>query len=428
MRVSNKSTPFGLKAWSAIAGALEPFAPLLLRQRAARGKEDSIRRGERMGYAARPRPDGRLVWLHGASVGESLAALPLVSRLMADGFHVLVTSGTVTSATLLAQRLPADAIHHYVPLDTPRAVARFLDHWKPEAGLFVESDLWPNLIGAAQARGVKLALVNARVSARSARNWQRAPKMAAALLSAFDLVLAQDEEIAKRFRAIGARNVTVVGSLKADAPPLAADMQALTLLQEMIGGRKLLIAAQTHAGEDETSLPAHDQLRAQFPDLLTIIAPRHPVRGADIAMLCGSRGAARRALGDPITASTSIYIADTLGELGTFYRLAPFCFLGGTLVPIGGHNPLEPALLNCAVLAGPHTYNSRASFAAVLGSQGFGIVQSSTDIAREAAWLLTDAEAAARAGEAARQGVAALQGALDKTVTLLGEVLADART
>ena len=151
MRVSNKSTPFGLKAWSAIAGALEPFAPLLLRQRAARGKEDSIRRGERMGYAARPRPDGRLVWLHGASVGESLAALPLVSRLMADGFHVLVTSGTVTSATLLAQRLPADAIHHYVPLDTPRAVARFLDHWKPEAGLFVESDLWPNLIGAAQA-------------------------------------------------------------------------------------------------------------------------------------------------------------------------------------------------------------------------------------------------------------------------------------
>jgi 3-deoxy-D-manno-octulosonic-acid transferase len=428
MPTAPEATPFGLKAWSAIARALEPFAPLLLHQRAARGKEDPIRRGERMGYAARPRPDGRLVWLHGASVGESLAALPLVSRLMADGFHVLVTSGTVTSATLLAQRLPAGAIHHYVPLDTPNAVARFLDHWKPEAGLFVESDLWPNLIGAARARGVKLALVNARVSARSARNWQRAPKMAAALLSAFDLILAQDEEIAARFRAIGAPNVTVVGSLKADAPPLAADLQALTLLQEMIGGRKLLIAAQTHAGEDETILPAHDLLRAQFPDLLTIIVPRHPARGAAIAMLCGSRGAARRALGDTITPATSVYIADTLGELGTFYQLAPFCFIGATLVPKGGHNPLEPALLGCAILAGPHRVNASSAFAAILDAQGFGSVNSSSDIAREAARLLSDPESVLRAGEAARTGAATLQGAVDKTVTLLRGVLADART
>jgi len=423
----SQDRPWGLKAWSGVARALQPLAPLLLRLRAARGKEDLSRRHERLGHAARPRPEGRLIWVHGASVGESLSALPLVEKLMADGFQLLVTSGTVTSATLLAQRLPSGAIHQYVPLDMPGAVARFLDHWQPEAGLFVESDMWPNLIGAARVRGVKLALVNARISAKSAEGWRRAPKMAAALLGAFNLCLAQDEEIAVRFRAIGARNVTVVGSLKADAPPLPAEPQALAALQDMIGGRPLLIAAQTHEGEDETILPAHDLLRAQFPDLLTIIVPRHPMRGAAIAMLCGTRGAARRALGDAITASTAVYIADTMGELGLFYRLAPFCFIGGTLVPLGGHNPLEPASLHCAVLAGPHRASSQGAFDAILATQGLGSVESSTDIAATAAKLLTDADAATRAGQAARTGAMALQGAVAKTVTLLREMLADAR-
>jgi 3-deoxy-D-manno-octulosonic-acid transferase len=417
---------FVLKAWRLIARALEPVAPLLLRQRAARGKEDPARRGERLGHAAIPRPEGRLAWVHGASVGESLAALPLVERLMADGFQVLVTSGTVTSATLLARRLPAGAMHQYVPLDTPGAVTRFLDHWKPQAGLFVESDLWPNLITAAKARGVKLALVNARISEKSAANWKRAPKTAAALLGAFDLLLAQDEEIAARFRALNAHNVTVVGSLKADAPPLAADAEKLAALKAMIGGRPLLVAAQTHEGEDETLLPAHDLLRARFPNLLTIIVPRHPARGEAIAMLCGPRGAARRALGDDITASTSVYVADTLGELGLIYRLAHFCFLGGTLVPLGGHNPLEPAILDCAVLAGPHRSSSQSAFDAILAAQGFGTVQSSGDIAREAGRLLADTEAARRAGEAAHGGAATLQGAVARSVALLNRMLADA--
>jgi 3-deoxy-D-manno-octulosonic-acid transferase len=419
--------PLGLKAWWWLARALQPLAPLLLRQRAARGKEDPARRGERLGQASRPRPDGKLVWVHGASVGESLAALPLIERLLTDGFAVLVTSGTVTSATILAQRLPSGAFHQYVPLDTPDAVTRFLDHWKPLAGLFVESDLWPNLIGAAKARGVKLALVNARISEKSATNWKRAPKMAASLLGAFDMVLAQDAEIAARFDSLGAHNITMVGSLKADAPPLAADAKALATLQEMIGDRPVLVAAQTHEGEDETILPAHDLLKTRFPDLLTIIVPRHPARGLAIAMLSGARGAGRRALGDPITPATSVYVADTLGEMGLFYRLAPFCFLGGSLVPLGGHNPLEPALLNCAVLAGPHRDNARTAFSAVLDAQGFGTVQSSTDIARDAARLLSDPVLAARTGEAARNGAATLQGAVDKSVTLL-KVMLDART
>jgi 3-deoxy-D-manno-octulosonic-acid transferase len=421
----------GLRAWGILTRLLRPLVRPWLHYRVQGGKEEPARLSERMGVASQARPEGRLVWVHGASVGESLAALPLIEKLMADGFHVLVTSGTVTSAAMMARRLPvvagAVAIHQYVPLDLPRAVARFLDHWRPEAGLFVESDLWPNLVRAARARGVKLALVNARMSEASARGWQRAPRTAAALLGAFDLCLAQDGEIAARFEALGARGVTVVGSLKADAPPLGADETALAALRHQIGSRPLLLAAQTHQGEDETVLPAHDAIARAFPDLLTIIVPRHPARGQDIAMLCGPRPSARRSLHQPITALTAIYVADTMGELGLFYRLASFCFLGGTLVPMGGHNPLEPAALGCAVLAGPHHASARNAYDAILAAQGFGAVTSSTDIAREAGRLIADPEAVRRAGEAAQRGAASLQGAVAKSAALLEELLADAR-
>ena len=419
-------TPLGLAAWRLLAGMAAPLAPLLLRQRAARGKEDRARIPERLGYSRIARPEGRLVWVHGASVGESLSALPLIEKLLADGIKVLVTSGTVTSATMMQQRLTHGALHQFVPLDTPGAVARFLDHWKPNAGLFVESDLWPNLILAAKKRGVRLALVNARISARSAERWRWARKSVAALLGAFDVVLAQDETIAERFRSLGARDVQVSGSLKADAPPLAANETTLVNLRKQIGSRPVLLAAQTHPGEDETILPAHDLLRAQFPDLLTILVPRHIERGADIEMLCAGRTSTRRSTGMAITDQTAIYIADTLGEMGIFYRLSPFCFLGGTLVPLGGHNPLEPAILHCAVLAGPHTANAASAFDAVFAAQGFGRVHNSADIAREATRLLRSHDAVSAAGDAAARGAATLTGAVARTVTALGKLL-DAR-
>jgi 3-deoxy-D-manno-octulosonic-acid transferase len=420
--------PLGIHAWRWLGIAVTPLAPLLLRERAARGQEDRARMGERLGVASAARPEGRLVWIHGASVGESLAALPLIEKLLAEDIRVLVTSGTVTSAGMMLARLPQGAIHQYVPLDTPRAAARFLDHWKPDAGLFVESDLWPNLLLEAKRRGVKLALINARISERSAAGWRRAPRMARALLSVFDAILAQDEDFAARFRALGARNVAIAGSLKADAPPLSCDEAALANMRNMIGGRPLLLAAQTHPGEDETVLPAHDALRARFADLLTIIVPRHVERGPDIAMLCGSRISARRAAGDPITSGTAIYIADTMNELGLFYRLPSFCFLGGTLVAMQGHNPLEPAVLNCAILAGPSRANSARAFEAVLGAQGFGDVHSAGDIAREAEHLLSDPARARAAGLAAARGAVTLSGAVEKTIAALKNLLgADAR-
>ena len=417
----------GLAAWRLLTRALSPMAPLLLKQRAARGKEDWTRLNERLGVAGLPRPPGRLIWIHGASVGESLSALPLIKKIQEAGnINVLVTSGTVASAAMMCQRLPSGAFHQFVPLDTPAAVTRFLDHWQPDVGLFVESDLWPNLILMAHARGVKLALVNARISARSAERWQWGKRSAAALLGAFDMVLAQDEEIATRFEKLGARQVKVVGGLKADAPPLPVDEDALAALRQAIGGRPVLLAAQTHPGEDETVLPAHDLLRAQFPDLLTILVPRHTARGPDLEMLCGSRATKRRSTGGQITGQTAIYIADTMGELGLFYRLAPFCFLGGTLVPLGGHNVLEPAQLHCAVLAGPHSQSAPRAYDAVLEAQGFGRVSSSADIAREAARLLNNSTAARAAGDAAAHGAASLAGAVGRTLDAL-KCLFDAR-
>ncbi|HUO91162.1 MAG TPA: 3-deoxy-D-manno-octulosonic acid transferase [Rhizomicrobium sp.] len=415
--------PLGIIAYRAATAALSPAAPMLLHRRRRQGKEHRDRAAERLGHAGAERPAGRLVWIHGASNGESMAALPLVERLIEKDVNVLMTSGTVSSAALMQERLPKGAIHQFVPIDTPAATSRFLSHWRPDAGLFVDSDLWPNLILGAKARGTRLALINARISQRSFEGWRWARKTVEAVLSAFDACLAQDEEIAARFRILGARNVSVAGSLKEDAPPLPADPAKLAELTSAIGSRPVLLAAQTHPGEDETILPVHDALRRTHDDLLTIIVPRHPARGADIAMLCDTRKVQRRSQGGTIGQDTAVYIADTMGELGLFYRVAPITFLGGTLVPMGGHNPLEPARLHCAVMAGPHTFNSATAFAAVFGAQGLGLVHSSGEIAALAGRLLGDSAAAKALGDAAARGAALLGGAVAKTTAVVDRFL-----
>jgi 3-deoxy-D-manno-octulosonic-acid transferase len=421
--------PIGFKAYVAATTLLSPALPMFLRRRAVRGKEDTARLHERLGMDLPPRPSGPLVWVHGASVGECIAALPLIDALLRQKTRtVLVTSGTVSSARVLQDRLPCGAIHQFIPIDTPSATARFLDHWQPQIGLFVDSDIWPNLVLGAKERGIKLALVNARMSERSFGGWSWAPKTAAALLSAFDLCLAQDEEIAERFRRLGAHGVYTIGSLKADAPPLPADPAQLEALQNAIAGRPVLLAAQTHPGEDETILPVHDGLRQTIPDLLTILVPRHIERGAEIEMLCGTRAARRRAQGELPAGDTAVYIADTMGELGLFYRLAPFAFVGGSLIRHGGQNPLEPARLNCAVLAGPHTFNFTSSYEAIFRAQGLGLVRSSADIIEIARSLLIDRDAAKTIGARAAAAAATLGGAVAKTLTAVEQLLAcDAR-
>lgn len=413
---------FFLSAYRFVTHVLSPVAPFLLKRRLLRGKESLVRWPERLGYATLPRPEGRLIWIHGASVGECLASLPLIALLTERGaWSVLVTSGTVTSAEVMAKRLPSEARHQFLPVDIPAAVSRFFEHWHPDVGLFIDSDIWPNLILDAKARHIPVAIINARMSERSFARWRRVH--ASALFSQLTAVLAQNQDEAERFGALGVADVRIVGSLKADAPPLSVDVEALMALQTQIGARPVFLAAQTHAGEEETLLPAADLLASRFPDLLTVIVPRHPERGVRIAALCGDRSVALRSRGDVIRPETSVYIADTIGEMGLFYRLSRFSFLGGSLIAHGGQNPLEPAKLERAVLAGPHTFNFTDAYAAIWAAQGMGNVATAAEIARMAETLLRDPTRAAYLGAQAARAAVSLRGASVKTVDFVWGLL-----
>lgn len=408
-----------------LTGLASPALPLLLERRARRGKEDRERLGERLGRAALSRPEGPLLWVHAVSVGEAVSALPLIDRLIEERrLEVLLTTGTTSSARLVAPRLPARCRHQYVPVDLPRAVARFLDHWRPDAGLFVEAELWPNLVLAAQARGIPLALVNARMTPPTLRRWQRHPRLIAPVLGAFDPVLARGSEDAARFAALGARPA-VPGDLKYAAPPLDCDDAALDALRRAVGGRPRWLAASTHPGEDEMVTEAHRRLAARRPDLLTVIAPRHPERGPDIADLArrGGLAVARRAAGERPDSATAIYVADTMGELGLLFRLAGTVFMGGSLVAVGGHNLLEPARLGAALVHGPHMDNFR-ELATDFARHGAAVEVADGDALAEAIGLLLDDEdARRRLARAAARCAAEKAGILDVVVAALAPVL-----
>jgi len=394
-----------------------PLIGLYLRRRLAAGKEDPARFAERFGHAGAARPPGPLVWLHGASVGEAVSALPLIERLTGKpGVEVLLTTGTVTSARLMAERLPPRARHQYAPVDRPDAVARFLDHWRPDLGLWIESEFWPNLLAASRARGTPCVLVNARISARSFARWRRLPGLIGPLLRGFSLCLAPDSRQAECLRALGADAVRVVGNLKSAAATLPADDQALAVLRAEIGDRPLWLAASTHPGEEAIAAGVHRALAATRPDLLTVIVPRHPERGAEIKALLDERGltSARRSRGAPIDPAIQVYIADTMGELGVFYRLAPVTFVGGSLVAHGGQNPLEPARLGSAVVVGPRTHNFADFIAAFAAADALREVADETHLAATVAGLLDDPAAARRLGAAGRAVALAEARVLDR--------------
>jgi 3-deoxy-D-manno-octulosonic-acid transferase len=387
--------------------ALGPVVALYLARRMAAGKEDRERFAERQGHASRPRPPGPLVWVHAASNGEAVSMLSLIDRLLVErpALSVLVTTGTVTSARLLAHRLPADrAWHQYVPVDRTVYVRRFLDHWRPDLALWVESELWPNLVAETDRAGTPLLLLNGRMSQRSFQGWQRLPGLIGPLLACFELCLAQDDIQAERLRRLGAAAATSVGDLKTAAAPLPCDEGELSRIAADAADRPLWLAASTHAGEEEAAAEVHRALRRERPGLLTIIAPRHPARAAEIATMLDARGlnVARRSAGDALDAKTDIYLADTLGELGLFYRLAGIAFIGGSLTPVGGHNPLEAAMLDCAILHGPDMSNC-AAMTKSLGDAGATIaVADAGQLAAAVRRLLADpVERAGRAAAAA---------------------------
>jgi 3-deoxy-D-manno-octulosonic-acid transferase len=418
-----------LRAYRRLSAAATPLAPLLLARRLKRGNEDPRRIAERRGEAALERPAGPLIWAHGASVGEILAVMPLVESLRARGFNVLVTSGTVTSARLAELRLPAGAIHQFIPIDAPRFIARFLDHWRPNLALFAESDLWPNLIVACADRAVPLILVNGRLSERSFARWRRVPRMIATLLTRFDLCLAQSHGDAERYAELGAPRVSMTGNLKLDVPAPPVDGQKLAAMQAAIGPRPIIVAASTHAGEEALIIEAHRRLRGSFRGLITIIAPRHPERGPGIVDIASVAGlpAAMRSRGHLPDRATEIYVVDTIGELGLVYRLSPIVFMGGSLVRRGGQNPIEAAKLGAAILHGPYVNNFTEIYAAlddVHGAEEINDVNKLT--VRFGAWL-TDAKTRRAVSEAARETVELLGGALDRTLAALEPYLMQLR-
>jgi len=401
-----------------------PLIAAGLRRRLRRDKEDAVRLGERFGHASLERPDGPLVWLHAASVGESLSALPLIEALLATApVEVLLTTGTTSSARLMAQRLPPRTRHQFAPIDRPDAWRRFLDHWRPEAALLIESELWPNLILETRARRIPMALINGRMSARSYRRWRRLPGAARHLLAGFALCLAQSVEDQKRLAALGAPEVRHLGNLKRAAPPLPVDAATLEPLRRAIGGRPVWLAASTHPGEDEQILGVHTQLAAELPELVTVIAPRHAERGDELAQAARARGAAvaQRGRGEPIDPRTGVYIADTLGELGLFFRLADLAFIGGSLIPHGGHNPLEAARLGCPAVFGPHTDNFHDLCAHLLQRGAALRVADAAELGRSVAALLREP---ARRDALARRARAAAEAEADVLKPTLEAVLA----
>ncbi|MEW6642584.1 MAG: 3-deoxy-D-manno-octulosonic acid transferase [Pseudomonadota bacterium] len=421
--------PLTLRAYRRLSSMAVPASGLLLGHRLRHGKEEAARVGERRGFASVARPDGPLIWIHGASVGEVLAAAGLIERLRALNVRILLTSGTVTSASIVAKRFPADVIHQYVPLDAPRYVARFIEHWQPSLALFIESDLWPNLILANAARRVPMVLINGRMSHRSFPRWQRAYATISALLGRFDLCLAQSQTDAERFAALGARDVVATGNLKLDVQAPPADQGKLDRLIAVTRGRPVIVAASTHAGEEEMIAEVHKRLARTFPSLLTVIVPRHPARGEAIAHMAYSVGlhVARRSQEELPLAQTDIYVADTLGELGLFYRLSPIVFMGGSLIEHGGQNPIEAIKLGAAVLHGPHVFNFTDVYGALDGARGARQVDTVDSLSAQVAAWLTDDVTRQRVIDAGRQVVEQLGGALERTLAALEPYLMQLR-
>lgn len=355
-----------LKLYEIVTSAGGPLLELLLKSRMKRGKEDPARLPERMGRASRARPSGHLIWVHAASVGEAQSAMILIDAIgrMGSGISVLVTTGTVTSATLMERRLPVFAIHQYAPLDRPQWIKTFLDHWRPDTVFWMESELWPNTLQELKRRNIPAALINARLSDTSFRNWSFAPKPAKIIVSCFDAILAQTEKDARHYRSLGAENVVVTDNIKYSASPLPYDQLALSALKLAVSDRPVWVYASTHAGEESLTCRVHKTLKEKYPRLLSIIVPRHPNRREEIAGVCFENGLkfSLRSHNMALPAiDDDIYIADTLGELGLFYSLSDIAMIGRSFSDDGGggHNPVEAAQLDCVVLTGPNNQFQR---------------------------------------------------------------------
>ncbi len=367
-----------------------------IKKRQRSGKEHPTRFNERLGMYTHVRPEGRLYWLHGASVGEAISMLPLIDKLLAedDNLSVLVTTGTLTSAEIMKKRLPARAFHQFIPFDVPKFAKRLLAHFKPDAVLWFESELWPSLLSEVKKAGVPLILVNGRISDKSFHMWQKFRFVSAELLGNFSLCLGQSEQDKNRLLLLGAKKAECCGNLKYAGMPLPVDEAKLAELKTLIGGRPVFLISSTHHNEEEQFAPHLMRLNSIVHGVLTIIAPRHPNRGREIAEMLSRKGykTALRSAGETIAADTEVYVADTIGEMGLWYALAPVCFMGGSLISHGGQNFMEPARDHTAVIIGPHMHNFTEMTARAKAAGAVWQAASAADVVEEAIELFNEPE------------------------------------
>lgn len=425
MKIDNKLTKFAFTAYKTVGMILYPFMGPFLRFRASKAKEDRERRYERYGYPSADKPNGPIIWFHAASVGEANAVIPLIEHVNGLGIHTIMTTGTVTSAEIVRNRLPRESFHQYVPLDLKPALCRFLDHWQPDSAIFTESEIWPMTLMELSNRNIPNILVNARMSDRSFKRWKNATGFASVLFENFSHVIAQSAIDAERFKSLGARTVDISGNLKVDTNSLPFKAPELQLIKNSINNRYTWIAASTHDGEEEAIGRVHQSLKKKFPELLTIIVPRHPDRGAGITALLKATGlkVSTRSLNENIMPDTDIYMGDTIGEMGLYFRLGSVCFMGKSLKSNGGQNPLEPAMVGTAILSGQNVQNFRDTYRMLLQDGAVRLVSDEKMLAANLEYLLLNNKEREKMIAAALQSVQDMSGALEKTQHILDSYL-----
>jgi 3-deoxy-D-manno-octulosonic-acid transferase len=406
-----------LSSYRWIGSAMYPLVWSYLAVRAARGKEDRARRQERYGHASAPRPQGPLVWFHAASVGETNAVIPLIREVARRGVGIVLTTGTTTSARVASKRLGAGVVHQYVPLDFKPAVSRFLDYWEPDLAIIAESELWPMTIMELGRRHIPQVLVNGRLSDRTFARWKKRPWLADALFENLALVIAQSDLDADRFRTLGALPVMVSGNLKVDTDAPPYDAQALKHYRQQIGSRKTWAAISTFEGEENAAAIVHQALKERT-GLLSIVVPRHPERCDAIEAMLTAKGltVARRTRNDPLTPETDIFLGDTIGEMGLYLRLTEVAFVGRSLFAEGGQNPLEPAMLGCAILSGGNVQNFRDTYQTLAKNGSAKIIRDVEMLAKGVNYLLLNDELRRKMIDAGAQTVHEMRGALSATV------------
>ncbi|MDJ0613429.1 MAG: lipid IV(A) 3-deoxy-D-manno-octulosonic acid transferase [Rhizobiaceae bacterium] len=418
-------TRVALKTYRAIGLAVYPFMGPLLRFRASRGKEDRKRRYERYGYPSADKPSGPMIWFHAASVGESMAILPLIEHVNGLGINTIITTGTVTSAQIVRKRLPPSSFHQYVPLDLKPALERFLDHWRPDVAIFTESEIWPMTLLELANRKIPRILVNARMSDRSYKRWKNASGLAESLFDTFSHVIAQSQLDGDRFSDLGARPVNISGNLKVDTGGLPFDDRELKRIAARIGNRPCWVAASTHEGEEEAIGKIHLFLKNRMPDLLTIVVPRHPDRAPGLVALLRENGlgVSQRSQNEAIDAKTDIYMGDTMGEMGLYLRLAQVAFVGKSLKAQGGQNPLEPAMTGTPIISGQAVQNFRDAYSSLLEADAVRLVADEKMLAANLEYLLKNPAERAKMAANAQKTLEEMRGALNKTVHILDSYL-----